>query len=105
MSALRPMAADDALAVHELSVRTFADLAERFHEPSPPPPRVARSLVRIHHLLERDAGGAWVAEHDGEVAGAALALERDGLWGLSLLAVDPPHQSRGLGRALLAQAL
>jgi GNAT superfamily N-acetyltransferase len=105
MSALRPMVADDAVAVHELSARTFADLAERFHEPPPPPPRVARSLVRIHHLLEHDPGGAWVAEQDGEVAGAALAIEREGLWGLSLLVVDPAHQSRGLGRALLARAL
>ena len=105
MPALRPMVADDAVSVHDLSARTFADLAERFHEPPPPPPRVARSLVRIHHLLERDPGGAWVAEHDGEVAGAALAIERDGLWGLSLLVVDPAHQSRGLGRALLARAL
>ena len=105
MSALRPMVADDAVAVHELSVRTFADLAERFHEPPPPPPRVARSLLRVHHLLDRDPGGAWVAEQEGEVAGAALAIERDGLWGLSLLAVDPVHQSRGLGRALLARAL
>jgi GNAT superfamily N-acetyltransferase len=99
------MVAGDATAVHELSARTFEDLAERFHEPPPPPPRVARSLVRIHHLLERDPGGAWVAEHDGELVGAALAIERDGLWGLSLLVVDPAHQSRGLGRALLGRAL
>jgi GNAT superfamily N-acetyltransferase len=105
MSALRPMVREDALAVFELSVRTFAELAERFHEPPPPAPQPARALVRLHHVLERDPGGAWVAEHDGEVVGAALAIDRDGLWGLSLLVVDPAHQSRGLGRALLGRAL
>jgi GNAT superfamily N-acetyltransferase len=105
MSALRPMRRDDALAVHELSVRTFTDLEQRLHEPPYPAQRPERALVRIHHLLDRDAGGAWVAERDGRLAGAALAIERDGLWGLSLLVVDPAHQSGGLGRALLARSL
>src|SRR3954449_10510496 len=105
MSALRPLVPEDATAVHELSARAFADLAERFHEPPPPPPHAPRSLVRFQHLVERDPGGAWVAEHDGDVVGAAIAIDRDGLWGLSLLVVDPAHQSRGLGRALLARAL
>ena len=105
MPALRPMRRDDALAVHELSVRTFTELEQRLHEPPYPPQRAERALVRIHQLLDRDAGGAWVAERDGQLTGAALAIERDGLWGLSLLVVDPAHQSAGLGRALLARSL
>jgi GNAT superfamily N-acetyltransferase len=99
------MRRDDALAVHQLSVRTFVDLEQRLHEPPSPEPQVETALVRIHQLLERDPGGAWVAEHDGDLAGAALAIDRDGLWGLSLLVVDPPLQSGGLGRALLARSL
>jgi GNAT superfamily N-acetyltransferase len=95
----------DALAVHELGVRTFTELGERFHEPPAPPPDPAGALVRVHQLIERDPGGAWVAEHEGRVVGAALALDREGLWGLSLLVVDPAHQSEGLGRALLSRAL
>jgi hypothetical protein len=39
------------------------------------------------------------------VLGVALALRRDRLWGLSLLAVDPAAQSRSLGRRLLDAAL
>jgi GNAT superfamily N-acetyltransferase len=96
---------DDALAVHELSVRTFSDLAERLHEPLQPPPPADVALVRIHQLLERDPGGAWVSDGDGDLAGAALAIDRDGLWGLSLLVVDPARQSAGVGRALLARSL
>jgi GNAT superfamily N-acetyltransferase len=99
------MTRDDDLAVHELAARTFAELAERMHEPPPPPPRLMPAIVRLHQLLERDPGGAWVAEADGEPAGAALAIDRDGLWGLSLLVVDPRHQSSGVGRALLERAL
>jgi hypothetical protein len=43
------------------------------------------------------AGGSWVATIDDEVVGTALALRRDSLWGLSLLAVDPRVQSSDAG--------
>ena len=105
MSVLRPMRREDALLVHELATRTFADLEERLHEPSSPPQPAEPALVRFHQLLERDPGGAWVAERDGQLIGAAVAIDRDGLWGLSLLVVDPAHQSGGLGRELLSRSL
>jgi GNAT superfamily N-acetyltransferase len=60
--------------------------------------------VRIGHLLETDAGGAWVADRDGEIVGCSLALIREGVWGLSLLVVRPDAQSGGVGRELLARA-
>ena len=61
-------------------------------------------MLRFRRLLEADPGGAWVAERDGALAGAAFALLREGLWGLSLLVVDPPAQGTGAGRELLARA-
>ena len=67
--------------------------------------RRARSLARIEHLRTTDPGGAWVAEHDGAIAGVALALVRDGLWGLSLFAVADEVQRRGVGRRLLDAVL
>jgi GNAT superfamily N-acetyltransferase len=99
------MRKDDALAVHMLAFKTFSELGERMHEPPQPPPRPEPAVIRIHQLIERDPGGAWVSERNGELVGAALALDRDGLWGLSLLVVDPEHQSAGLGRTLLARSL
>src|SRR5215210_3089716 len=105
MFALRPMRPGDALVVHELAQRAFADLSARMHEPPDPPRPPETALIRFHHLLDRDPGGSWVAEADGAVAGAAVAIDRDGLWGLSLLVVDPRHQSGGMGGALLARAL
>lgn len=60
---------------------------------------------RVAHLLDTDPGGAFVAERDGQVIGAAEAMCRERLWCLSLLAVDCSAQSGGAGRALLQAAL
>jgi GNAT superfamily N-acetyltransferase len=67
--------------------------------------RAARGQSRVAHLLETDPGGAWVAADERRVVGVALALAREGLWGLSLLAVEPPRQGDGIGRRLLDMAL
>ena len=66
---------------------------------------VARFRGRSHHLLTTDPGGSWVAERDGEIAGIAMSLVREGVWGLSLFAVAADLQGRGVGRALLDAAL
>jgi GNAT superfamily N-acetyltransferase len=65
--------------------------------------RAARQHARIRHLLNTDPGGSWVAEHDGRVAGVALALIREGVWGFSLFGVAEALQGRGVGRDLFAR--
>jgi ribosomal protein S18 acetylase RimI-like enzyme len=65
--------------------------------------RAARQHARIRHLLETDPGGSWVAEHEGRVAGVALALIREGVWGFSLFAVAEELQGSGIGRELFAR--
>jgi GNAT superfamily N-acetyltransferase len=68
--------------------------------------RARRGQYRIEHLRRTDPEGAWVAaDDDGDVAGVGLALLREGLWGLSLLAVRPDVQARGIGRRLLDATL
>src|SRR5436190_21466385 len=67
--------------------------------------RARRGQSRIAHLLETDPGVAWVAEADGRVVGAALALMREGLSGLSLFVVEPAWQGAGIGRDPLDDAM
>jgi GNAT superfamily N-acetyltransferase len=94
----------DVARVPAVSAAAFDDLNARVAEypGSPSDPEAAR--LRVAHLLETDPGGAWVAERDGDLCGAALALVREGVWGLSLLVVRPEAQSQGVGRELLARA-
>lgn len=66
--------------------------------------RWRRGIERIRHLLRHDPDCAWVAD-DGAVRGVAMALVREGVWGLSLLAVEPGAQGNGLGGRLLERAL
>jgi GNAT superfamily N-acetyltransferase len=104
--ALRPMTLADARAAVECMTASFSDLERRLGLPvSPPPADPEPALVRIRHLVTTDPGGAWVAEADGRITGAALALVRDGVWGLSLLVVEPGRQSNGTGSALLRASL
>ena len=67
--------------------------------------RTAWLRARTEHLLRTDPEGAFVAEDDGAVAGIALAVVRDGVWGLSLMAVRPQLHARGTGRRLLEATL
>src|SRR4051794_33747030 len=99
---LRPMKTSDADAVLDVMGAAFDDLSRRLGQGGDPPPaNRAPGLGRIRHLIDTDPEGAWVFETDGVVDGAALALLREGLWGLSLLVVAPGAQSSGQGSALL----
>jgi predicted N-acetyltransferase YhbS len=102
---LRPMTEDDVAGVHEMFVAAFEDLELRLHQPPPPPRDPAGSYKRLRRILATDPAGSWVAEDEHGIVGVALAILREGLWGLSLLAVRPDAQSSGTGRELLARAL
>jgi predicted N-acetyltransferase YhbS len=98
---VRPLRPEDA---EEARVAACAAL--------PPPAELSPEQVqrfwstRLERLQRADPGGCWAAEDDaGRVVGCALSLVRDGIWGLSFLAVHPDLQARGLGRQLLDAAL
>jgi predicted N-acetyltransferase YhbS len=97
----------DVDAARKVQTRAFQALDRAFGEPEweVTPAVVERQRARFLHFLRNDPDGSWVAEVDGHVVGTALALRREGLWGLSLLVVDPEQQSRGIGRALLDASL
>lgn len=66
---------------------------------------ISRRKERYQHFLKHDPGGAWVADDGGRIAGVAIAIVREGLWVLSLFAVDKDYRDGGIGRALLDLAL
>jgi GNAT superfamily N-acetyltransferase len=98
------MRTEDADAAHALAVTTFEAYSRaRGEEPDPRPDAFA-VRPRYTEPVRRDPGGAWVAEEDGRLVGCAIAIMREGVWGLSLLVVDPDRQSTGIGGELLRRA-
>lgn len=93
---LRAMAKDDAEAAVELMEAVWGvPVTDRPY-----------GVRRMHHLVQTDPGGAWASVgDDGGLEGVALSLEREGIWGLSLLIVHPEKQSGGIGRALMEAAV
>ncbi|QMU68495.1 GNAT family N-acetyltransferase [Streptacidiphilus sp. P02-A3a] len=106
---LRPVrdSASDARAVREISAAAFAAMEESLGGVAAPwtPARIAAAEAKNRYLAATDPGGCWIAEDGGEPVGTALALRREGLWGLSLFAVLPAAQGRGIGRLLLDHAV
>jgi GNAT superfamily N-acetyltransferase len=104
---VRPMTDADVAPAGEIQVAAFIDLDRRVGiEPRPVTDAVwPRIHTRIRHFVVNDPAGSWVAVDGDMVIGCALALKREGLWGLSLLVVDPSVQSAGTGRKLLDASL
>jgi GNAT superfamily N-acetyltransferase len=101
------MTAADVEAAARVQLEAFAALdRDDGIEPRPISAEVvARQHARHLHFLTHDPAGSWVATDGDEVIGSALALRREGLWGLSLIVVDPDRQSGGVGRRLLDASL
>jgi GNAT superfamily N-acetyltransferase len=96
---IRPLRDGDVVAAEEVSATAvYGSAVDRS------PALVLRGRARIRHLADTDPGGAWIAEAGGRIVGVALGLVREGIWGLSLLAVDEAHHGRGIGRRLLHAA-
>jgi GNAT superfamily N-acetyltransferase len=102
---IRPMRPEDVDAADAVGWAALRVHIPPEWTPDDPEVRRRRGVARHAWLLGTDPGGAWVAEAEGQLVGVALALVREGVWGLSLLAVEPDHQSQGIGRRLLEAAL
>lgn len=104
---VRPMRPDDVPGAYDAADEALREAGTRYgwETPVADAAGVERGRRRHAHLLRTDPDGAHVAELGGRVVGVALALRRGPLWFLSLLAVRPGLQARGVGRQLLDAAL
>lgn len=103
---IRKMRAADADGVYRTSSEAIPDTdEERQQVRNRSAEEVERRKKRYLHFLEHDPEGAWVAVDGDRVAGVALGLVREGLWVLSLFAVDVEYRNEGVGKALLDRAL
>lgn len=95
---------DDALRIQ---IDAFNDLARRNgKDPGEvTDAHLERGRRRHEHFVKHDPDGVFVATVADRIVGCALALRREGLWGLSLLVMDPAAQSAGAGRKLLDASL
>jgi len=105
MAGTRRMTEADIPGVHELAGAAFSDLDRRLGDKyAGPQPQIEQSRARYGRLLATDPDGVRVAEDDGRITGCVAAIMREGIWGLSMLIVDPGVQGTGVGRELLAHA-
>lgn len=102
----RPMTSEDVDAAIVVAGVALSDgPEERERAMNQPPEELAKRRSRYLHVLGTDGPGAWVAEDDGRIVGVSLALRREGLWILSLIAVDEEYQGRRVGRELFDRAV
>jgi GNAT superfamily N-acetyltransferase len=102
---IRPLLPEDVAAAAAAGRTALEQLYPEDLTPEEEATRIASGTARVAHLQRTDPGGCWVAEVDGQIAGAAISIIREGVWGLSLLAVLPDFQGRGIGTRLYARAL
>jgi GNAT superfamily N-acetyltransferase len=102
---IRPLAPADVPAAQLAAWSALEVFIPAEHRDADEDAATRRGQARIAHVLDTDPEGAWVAVVDDAVAGVALAFVREGIWGLSLFAMAPEHQGKGIGTRLLGPAL
>jgi GNAT superfamily N-acetyltransferase len=96
---------DDAEACHEVMWASVTDLGTRKGTPlAGSAAEWWASTQSMQRFLADRAAEWWVAEVDSRIVGYGRSIEREGLLELTEFFVLPATQSRGVGRALLAQA-
>jgi GNAT superfamily N-acetyltransferase len=102
---IRPLRPEDCTAVAVASRIAMETLYPEALTAEQDAVRTIGATARIAHIQRTDPGGSWVAEVDEQIVGAALGIIREGVWGLSLLAILPGFQGLGIGSRVYAPAL
>lgn len=103
----RRAAIGDAEATFQVVHEAAEDVlrrAGREVQDSPAMP-LARVIRFRHFCVRHDGERFWVAEAEGRMIGAAIAILRERVWYLAALHVLPAFQSRGIGTQLLRRSM
>ena len=100
---IRKVRPDELEEVWRVHVASSGDLAVRRGRPARRADEPLPSDARVG--LVSDPDGYFCAVEEGRIRGMVSALVRGPVWYLSMFFVLPGDQERGLGRALLEQAL
>jgi GNAT superfamily N-acetyltransferase len=101
---IAPLAAGDLLDAARLMSRTVDD--QRTHAGLPPlEMRFKTPPPLLRHIYEQDPDLSWGAYDGDTLVGFATSHMRDRQWHGAYMFVDPDHQNRGLGTALLRTEL
>lgn len=100
---MTPEDVDAAYHTFSLALAETAEEKEQIRNRTPD--EVESRKERYRHSLKNDPEGSWIAVAGDRMAGVALALVREGVWVLSLLAVDEAYRNVGVGRGLIDRAL
>ena len=101
---IRKVGPDELEEVWRVHVASSSDVAARRGQPATRPAD-APVASDARAGLASDPDGYFCAVEDGRIRGMISALVRGPVWYLSMFFVLPGDQGRGLGRALLEQAL
>ena len=105
LPSIRRATPNDAEACHEVMWTSVTDLGTRKGTPlAGSAAEWWASTQSLQRFLADRAAEWWVAEVDSRIVGFARSIEREGLFELAEFFVLPATQSRGVGRALLAEA-
>jgi ribosomal protein S18 acetylase RimI-like enzyme len=109
---LRPFRPADQAAIRRITAASFERasvyaLAERKYGPFRCVPWQERKLADVDADLDAEPGGVFVAAEGDQVIGfiTTRADEQTGIGHVLNVAVNPSHQGRGIGAALIQHAL
>lgn len=101
---IRPAVAADAASCGRIIYEAFNGILERHGFP-PQFPSVEVAVHRANFCITHPSIFGVVAECDGRVIGSNFLDERDPIYGLGPVTVDPGVQVRGVGRRLMEPVL
>jgi ribosomal protein S18 acetylase RimI-like enzyme len=98
---------DDFHATWDVFTTAADDLARRRGWPAVvrPPSPPERFLDFRRSAVRHDREGFWVAETGGAIVGFGIAVQREHIWYLAALHVQPRYQARGIGAEITRRAL